>query len=68
MASRHRVPDGSATAKAIGHSVKRRGPLTHFIGDGDLALHQHVGQIGWRHFLLRGLRLLFDRNCFLIKR
>jgi len=37
MASRQKVLDGSATAKAIDYSLKRWGPLTRFIDDGDLA-------------------------------
>lgn len=38
LASRQKVPDGGATAKAIDYSLKRWGPLTRFIDDGDLAV------------------------------
>jgi hypothetical protein len=34
LAQRQRVPDGSATAKAIDYSLGRCGPLTHYLGDG----------------------------------
>jgi len=34
---RQRVPDGSATARAIDYSLKRWAALTRFIDDGDLA-------------------------------
>lgn len=34
LAQRQRVPDGSATAKAINYSLERWGPLTHYLGDG----------------------------------
>jgi transposase len=37
LASRQKVPDGGATAKAIDYSLKRWGALTRFIDDGDLA-------------------------------
>ena len=35
-AQRLRVPDGSATAKAINYSLKRWEALTRYLGDGDL--------------------------------
>ena len=38
MANRQKVPDGSATAKAIDYSLKRWAALTRFIDDGDLAV------------------------------
>ena len=34
LAQRQRVPDGSATAKAIDYSLGRWGPLTHYLDDG----------------------------------
>jgi transposase len=34
LAQRQRVPDGSATAKAIDYSLGRWGPLTHYLNDG----------------------------------
>jgi len=37
MANRQKVPDGSATAKAIDYSLKRWAALTRYIDDGDLA-------------------------------
>ena len=37
MANRQKVPDGSATAKAIDYSLKRWGALMRFIDDGNLA-------------------------------
>ncbi|QRF63077.1 IS66 family transposase (plasmid) [Variovorax paradoxus] len=37
MANRQKVPDGSATAKAIDYSLKRWAALTRFIDDADLA-------------------------------
>lgn len=37
IASRQKVPDGSATAKAIDYSLKRWAALTRYIDDGDLA-------------------------------
>ena len=37
MANRQKVPDGSATARAIDYSLKRWGPLTRFIDDPELA-------------------------------
>ena len=33
---RQRVPDGSATAKAIGYSLNRWAALTRYVDDGDL--------------------------------
>jgi len=35
---RHKIPDGSATAKAIDYSLKRWDALTRFIDDGDLPI------------------------------
>jgi hypothetical protein len=37
-AQRQRVPDGSATAKAIDYSLGRWGPLTRYLGDGALPI------------------------------
>lgn len=37
IANRQKVPDGSATAKAIDYSLKRWVALTRFIDDGELA-------------------------------
>jgi hypothetical protein len=37
IANRQKVPDGSATARAIDYSLKRWAALTRFIDDGDLA-------------------------------
>ena len=37
IANRQKVPDGSATAKAIDYSLKRWAALTRFIDDADLA-------------------------------
>nr|WP_243748499.1 IS66 family transposase [Roseateles toxinivorans] len=37
LANRQKVPDGTATAKAIDYSLKRWAALTRFIGDGNLA-------------------------------
>lgn len=37
MANRQKVPEGSATAKAIDYSLKRWAALTRFIDDADLA-------------------------------
>jgi transposase len=34
LTQRQRVPDGSATAKAINYSLERWGPLTRYLGDG----------------------------------
>jgi transposase len=34
IAQRARVPDGSATAKAIDYSLRRWGPLTHYLDNG----------------------------------
>lgn len=34
LAQRQRVPDGSATAKAINYSLERWGPLMHYLSDG----------------------------------
>jgi transposase len=34
LAQRQRVPDGSATAKAIDYSLGRWGPLTHYLDNG----------------------------------
>jgi len=38
IANRQKVPDGSATAKAIDYSLKRWPALTRFLGDGELAV------------------------------
>ena len=38
IAQRSKVPDGSATAKAIDYSLKRWLALTRFIDDGDLPI------------------------------
>lgn len=38
LAQRQRVPQGSATAKAIDYSLKRWQALTHYIGDGDVPI------------------------------
>jgi hypothetical protein len=35
---RQKVPDGSATAQAIGYSLKRWTPMTRYIDDGDLPI------------------------------
>ncbi len=37
MANRQKLPDGSATAKAIDYSLKRWAALSRFIDNGDLA-------------------------------
>ncbi len=37
IANRQKVPDGSATAKAIDYSLKRWAALMRYIDDGDLA-------------------------------
>jgi transposase len=37
IANRQKVPDGTATAKAIDYSLKRWTALTRFIDDGELA-------------------------------
>jgi hypothetical protein len=34
LAQRQRVPDGSATAKAINYSLERWAPLTRYLDDG----------------------------------
>jgi transposase len=36
LAQRERVPEGSATAKAINYSLGRWGPLTRYLDDGHL--------------------------------
>jgi len=38
LAQRQRVPEGSATAKAIDYSLKRWNALTHYIDDGDVPI------------------------------
>jgi hypothetical protein len=38
VANRQKLPDGTATAKAIDYSVKRWAALTRFIDDGDLSI------------------------------
>lgn len=38
VAQRQKVPDGSATAKAIDYSLKRWGPLTRYLDDGNLPI------------------------------
>ncbi len=38
LAQRQRVPEGSATAKAIDYSLKRWQALTRYIGDGDVPI------------------------------
>jgi hypothetical protein len=38
IAQRQKVPEGSATAKAIDYSLKRWEALTRYIGDGDLPI------------------------------
>jgi len=38
LAQRQRVPDGSATAKAIDYSLKRWQALTHYINDGNVPI------------------------------
>lgn len=38
LAQRQKVPDGSATAKAIDYSLKRWGPLTRYLDDGNLPI------------------------------
>lgn len=38
LAQRQRVPDGSATAKAIDYSLGRWGPLTRFLDDGNIPI------------------------------
>ena len=38
LAQRQRVPDGSATAKAIDHSLKRWQALTRYIADSDVPI------------------------------
>ena len=38
IANRQKVPDGSATAKAIDYSLKRWAQLTHFVDDGDVPI------------------------------
>ena len=38
LAQRQRVPDGSATAKAIEYSLGRWGPLTHYLDNGDVPI------------------------------
>jgi hypothetical protein len=37
-AQRQRIPDGSATARAIDYSLGRWGPLTRYLDDGDLPI------------------------------
>jgi hypothetical protein len=45
VAQRQKVPDGSATARAIDYSLKRWGPLSRYLDDGDLP----IGRVGmWR--------------------
>jgi len=45
IAQRQKLPDGSATAKAIDYSLKRWGPLTRYLDDGNLP----AGRVGmWR--------------------
>ncbi len=38
VAQRQKVPDGSATARAIDYSLKRWGPLSRYLDDGDLPI------------------------------
>ena len=38
IAQRQRVPDGSATAKAIDYSLERWGPLTRYLGDENVPI------------------------------
>jgi transposase len=38
IAQRQKLPDGSATARAIDYSLKRWGPLTRYLDDGDLPI------------------------------
>ena len=38
MQQRQKVPDGSATAKAIDYSLKRWLALTRYVDDGDLPI------------------------------
>jgi transposase len=38
LQNRQKVPDGSATAKAIGYSLNRWAALTRYIDDGDLPI------------------------------
>lgn len=38
LAQRQRVPDGSATARAIDYSLGRWGPLTRYLDDGDVPI------------------------------
>jgi transposase len=38
LAQRHKVPDGSATAKAIDYTLNRWGALTRYLEDGDLPI------------------------------
>jgi transposase len=55
LRERQRVPDGSATAKALDYSLKRWQTLTRYIDDGDLpadtdAADGHQGFLPIRRF------------------
>jgi transposase len=46
--NRQKVPDGSASAKALDYSLRRWGPLTRFLSDGQLPvdnnwIHADIG-------------------------
>lgn len=44
LAQRQRVPDGSATARAIDYSLGRWGPLTRYLGDGTVPIDNNWGE------------------------
>ncbi len=44
LAQRQRVPDGSATAKAIDYSLGRWGPLTLYLDDGEVPIDNNWGE------------------------
>src|SRR5690606_27655954 len=45
LAQRQRVPEGSATAKALDYSLKRWGALTRYLDDGQLPIdNNHIEQ------------------------
>lgn len=56
---RRRVPDGSATAKAIDYSLKRWAALTRYLDDGDLPIDNNWVEIRIRPIALGRQNWLF---------
>ncbi len=59
---RQKVGDGSATARAIDHSLKRRGAPTRYLADGQLPIDNKRGENAIRPIALGRKNGLFARS------